>query len=94
MATLRAATAELHTTASEWHTLAGELTATEAPISGLAFQPSARAVAAIHAAVTAAGGVLSARTVNTAFKATAAAIAYAANEETSAATVNAISAAL
>lgn len=93
MGTLRAATHELHATAHGWHALADELTGTT-PTPGLPFQPSAAAVTAIHAGVDAASGVLAARTVNTAAKATAAATAYTANEETSAAMINAISRAL
>ena len=91
METLRAATPGLHTTASGWHILAGELTGTAPMVSGLSFQPSAAAVAAIHAGVAAASGVLTARTVSTAVKTAAAATAYTANEATSAATLDAIS---
>jgi hypothetical protein len=60
-------------------------------VSGLSFQPSATAVAAIHAGVAAASGVLTARTVSTAVKTAAAATAYTANEATSAAMLDAIS---
>jgi hypothetical protein len=94
MAILRAPAHELHATAEGWHTLAGELTATAPMVRGFAFQPSAAAVALIHAGVDAASGVLAARTVNTAVDTSGAATAYTANEQTSAAMVNAISGAL
>jgi hypothetical protein len=81
MGTLRAATDELHATASGWHTLAGELTGTAPSGSGLSFQPTAAAVTAIHVGITAA-------------KTAAAAIAYTENEATSAAMLNALSEAL
>jgi hypothetical protein len=94
MGTLRAATHELHTTASGWQTLAGELSGTAPSVSGLSFQPSAAAVAAIRAGVAAASGVLSARTLVTAVKTAAAATAYTENEATSAAVLTALSEAL
>jgi hypothetical protein len=94
MGILRAATDKLHATASGWHTLAGELTGTTPSLSGLSFQPSAAAVAAIHVGVAAASGVLTARTQITAAKTAAAAIAYTENEATSAAMLNALSEAL
>ena len=94
MGTLRAATDELHATASGWHTLAGELGGTAPSLSGLSFQPSAAAVAAIHVGVAAASGVLTARTQITAAKTAAAAIAYTENEATSAAMLNALREAL
>ncbi|MFZ3269110.1 MAG: hypothetical protein WA488_29435 [Mycobacterium sp.] len=83
MGTLRAATHELHTTASGWQTLAGEVTVTAPSVSGLSFQPSAAAVTAIHAAVATASGTLTARTLMTATKTTSAATAYTNNEATS-----------
>jgi hypothetical protein len=88
MGILRVATEELHATASGWGTMAAELTATAPGVSGMSFQPSAAAVAAIHAEVTAAGGVLTARTLVTAVKTTAAASAFGENEATSAALVS------
>ena len=91
MGTLRAATHELHATASGWQTLAGELTGTAPSVSGLSFQPSAAAVTAIHAAVATASGVLTARTLMTAAKTTSAATAYTNNEATSADRLNALS---
>jgi hypothetical protein len=89
--TLRAATEELHITASGWYALAGELSATAPAAPGLSFQPSAAAVAAIHAAVAAASEALTARTQITAVKTTAAATAYTENEATSAAMLEALS---
>jgi hypothetical protein len=94
MAILRAATHELRVTANGWHTLASELPGTAPTVPGLSFQPSAAAVAAIHAAVATASGVIAARTVNTAVKTTTAATAYTANEENSAAMIIAIRGAL
>jgi len=94
MAILRAATHELHATANGWHTLADELTGATPSMPGLSFQPSAAAVAAIHAGVATASGVLTARTLMTAAKTTSAATAYTANEENSAAMIIAISGAL
>jgi hypothetical protein len=91
MGILRAATPELHTTASGWRTLAAELTGTAPSVSGLSFQPSAAAVTAIHAGVAAASGVLTARTLMTAAKTTSAATAYTNNEATSADWLNALS---
>ncbi len=70
--------------ASEWHILAGELTGTAPSLSGPSFQSSAAAVTAIHAGVTAASGVLSARTMITEVKTTAAANAYTESEASSA----------
>ena len=91
MGNLRATTDELHATAGGWHALAGELTGTAPSVSGLSFQPSAAGAAAIHAAVAKASGVLTARTLMTAAKATSAATAYRNNEATSADTLNALS---
>ena len=91
MGILRAATHALHATASGWHTLADELTGTRPSTPGLPFQPSAAAVTAIHAAVAAASGVLTARTLMTAAKANSAATAYTNNEATSADRLNALS---
>jgi hypothetical protein len=90
MGILRAATDELHGTASGWHTLAGELTGTAPSVSGLSFQPSAAAVNAIHTGVAAASGVLTARTTITAVKTTAAATAYTESEASSADLLNAL----
>jgi hypothetical protein len=90
METLRVATEELHATASGWGTMAGQLIATAPSVSGVSFQPSVAAVAAIHAGVTAAGGVLTARTLITAVKTTAASTVFAENEATSAALLNAL----
>ena len=91
MAILRAATHELHATANGWHTLAGELTGTAPTVPGLSFQPSAAAVAAIHAAVATASGVLTARTLMTAAKTTSAATAYLESDATSAVMLNSLS---
>jgi hypothetical protein len=91
MGILRAATRELHTTASGWRTLAAELTGTAPSVSGLSFQPSAAAVTAFHAGVAAASGVLTARTLMTAAKTTSAATAYSNNEATSADRLGALS---
>jgi hypothetical protein len=91
MGILRAATRELHSTASGWRTLAAELTGTTPRMPGLSFQPSAAAVTAIHAAVATASGVLTARTLMTAAKTTSAATAYTNNEATSADRLNALS---
>jgi hypothetical protein len=91
METLRAATEELHITASGWHALAGELSTTAPAAPGLSFQPSAAAVTAIHAGVAAASEALTARTQITAVKITAAATAYIENEATSAALLDALS---
>jgi len=90
METLRAATEELHATASGWGTMAGQLTATPPTVSGVSFQPSAAAVTAIHAGVAAASATLTARTQITAVKTTAAATAYTQQEATSAALLNAL----
>jgi hypothetical protein len=90
MGILRAATDELHSTASGWHTLAGELSAAASTAPRLSFQPSAAAVTAIHVGVAAASEALTARTQITAGKITAAGIAYAANEARSAELLNAL----
>jgi hypothetical protein len=84
MGNLRATTDELHATAHGWHALAGELTGNAPSVSGLSFQPSAAGVAAIHAAVAKASGVLTARTLMTAANTTSAATAYSNNDATSA----------
>jgi hypothetical protein len=94
MGTLQAATHELHTTASGWQTLGGDLSGTAPSVSGLSFQPSAAAVTAIHAGVAGASGVLTERTLITAVKTAAAATAYTENEATSATMLNALSEAL
>jgi S1-C subfamily serine protease len=94
MGTLRVATEELHATASGWGTMAGRLTATAPTVPGVPFQPSAAVVTAMHAGVTAASGVLTARTVITAVKATAAATAYTQQEAASADLLNALGEAL
>ena len=91
MGILRAATHELHATANGWHTLADELTGTRPSVPDLSVQPSAAAVTAIHAAVAAASGVLTARTLMTAAKANSSATAYTNNEATSADRLNALS---
>jgi hypothetical protein len=91
MAILRAATHELHATANGWHTLADELTGATPSMPGLSFQPSAAAVAAIHAGVATASGVLTARTLMTAAKTTSAATAYLENDATSAVMLNSLS---
>jgi hypothetical protein len=91
MGILRAATHELHATANGWYTLADELTGAAPSGSGLSFQPSATAVTAIHAAVAAASGALTARAHATAAKTTSAATAYTNNEATSADRLNALS---
>ena len=91
MENLRATTDELHATAGGWHALAGELTGTAPGVSGLSFQPSAAGVAAIHAAVAKASGVLTSRTLMTAAKTTSAATAYSNNEATSADRLSALS---
>jgi hypothetical protein len=90
MANFRAATNELHAAASGWHALAGELTNTAPSASGLSFQPSAAAVATIHAGVAAACGALTARAHATAAKSAAAATAFAEKESTSAGKLNAL----
>jgi hypothetical protein len=90
MGTLRAATEELQATASGWGTMAGQLTDTTPTVPGVPFQPSTAAVTAIHAGVTAASGVLTARTVITAVKATA----YTQHEAASADLLNALGEAL
>ena len=91
MGILRAATHELHATANGWHTLADELTGSAPTLPALSFQPSAAAVAAIHAGVDIASGVLAARTVNTAAETTSAATAYLENDATSAVMLNSLS---
>lgn len=90
MGNLRATTDELHARANGWHALAGELTG-NAPSVSLSFQPSVAGVAAIHAAVAKASGVLTARTLMTAAKTTSAATAYSNNDATSADRLNALS---
>jgi hypothetical protein len=90
METLLVVAEELHATASGWGTMAGQLTATAPSVSGVSFQPSGAAVTAIHAGVATAGGVLTARTLITAVKTTAAATVFAENEATSAALLNAL----
>jgi hypothetical protein len=90
METLRAATQRLHITAGGWYALAGELSTTAPAAQGPSFQPSAEAVTAIHAGVTAASGVLTARTQITAVKTATAAIAYTENEARSADLLNAV----
>jgi hypothetical protein len=89
METLRAAVEELHATAAEWASRAGECSATAPGVSG-SFQPSTTAVAAIHAGVAVASATLTARTQITAVKTTAAASAYTQQEATSAALLNAL----
>ena len=91
MAILRAATHELHATADGWHTLAGELTGTTPSMPALSFQPSAAAVAAIHAAVATASDVLSARTLMTAARTASAATAFLESDATSAVVLNSVS---
>ena len=90
MGILRAATDELHTMATGWHTLAAELTGIAPSVPGLSFQPSAAAVAAIHAGVAAASGILTGRTMITAVKTTAAATAYTESEASSVDLLNAV----
>ncbi len=94
MGILRAATHELHATANGWDTLADQLTGTVPSVPGLSFQPSAAAVAAIHAAVATASDVLTARTLMTAAKTTSAATAFLENDATSALMLNSLSEAL
>jgi hypothetical protein len=90
MGIFRAGTDELHSTASGWHTLAGELRTTAPTAPRLPFQPSASAVAAIHAGVAAASEALTARTQVTAVKTAAAATAYYESEASSADLLNAL----
>ncbi len=90
MGIFRAATDELHSTASGWHTLAGELSAAGPTAPRLSFQRSAAAVTAIHAGVAAASEALTARTQVTAVKTTAAATAYTESEASSADLLNAL----
>lgn len=87
---LRATTEELHTTATSWGTIAGQLSSTAPVVPHSSFQPSAVAVTAIHTGVAAASSALSARTQITAVKTLAAATAYTQQETTSAAMLNAL----
>jgi hypothetical protein len=94
METLRAATEQLHVTATGWGTMAGQLSSTAPAVPDSSFQPSAAAVTAIHTGVAAASGVLTARTQITAVKTLAAATAYSQQEATSAALLDALGEAL
>jgi hypothetical protein len=73
---LRVATEELHTTATGWGTIAGQLSSTAPTMPDSSFQPSATAVTTIHTRVAAASCVLTARTQITAVKTLAAVTAY------------------
>jgi hypothetical protein len=90
LARLRVAAEQLHSTATGWGTMAGQLSTTAPAAPHSSFQPSAAAVTAIHTGVTAASGVLTARTQITAVKTLAAATAYTRREATSAALVDAL----